>query len=85
MKPKTNGLEPFSVEEEQRIIRDCVKAANNTDTLTDKVYRFLKHSTGFIAYYNRFGFIRCYREPGTLKQDILDFQFRFWAAGYTGR
>jgi hypothetical protein len=29
MKPKITGLEPFSVEEEQRIIRDCVKAARN--------------------------------------------------------
>jgi hypothetical protein len=74
MKPKTNGLEPFSVEEEQKIIRDCVKAAHNIDALTDKAYRFLNLSSGFIAHYNRFGFMDHYREPGSLKQDILAHQ-----------
>jgi hypothetical protein len=76
MKPKTNGLEPFSVEEERRIIRDCVEAANNIDNLTDKAYRFLKHSIGFIPHYNRLGFMMCYREPGSLKRDILEFQYQ---------
>jgi hypothetical protein len=74
MKQKTNGLEPFSIEEEQRIIRDCVKAANNIDTLTEKAYRFLNLSSGFIAHYNRFGFMGHYREPGSLKKDILAHQ-----------
>jgi hypothetical protein len=40
MKQKTTGLEPFTIEEEQKIIRGCVKAANNIETLTDKAYRF---------------------------------------------
>jgi hypothetical protein len=71
MKQRTNGLEPFSVEEEQKIIRDCVKAANNIETLTDKAYRFLNLSNGFIAHYNKFGFMDYYREPGSLKKDIL--------------
>ena len=70
MKQKTNGLEPFNVEEEQKIIRDCVKAARNIDDLTDKAYRFFNLSSGFIAHYNRFGFMEHYREPGSLKQDI---------------
>jgi hypothetical protein len=48
----------------------------NIDNLTDKAYRFLKYSIGFIAHYDRFGFMRCYREPGSLKQDILDFQYQ---------
>jgi hypothetical protein len=74
MKQKTNGLEPFSIEEEQRIIRDCVKAANNIETLTDKAYRFLNLSSGFIAHYDRFGFMEHYREPGSLKQGILAHQ-----------
>jgi hypothetical protein len=71
MKQRPNGLEPFSVEEEQRIIRDCVKAANNIETLTDKAYRFLNLSNDFIAHYNKFGFMDYYREPGSLKKDIL--------------
>jgi hypothetical protein len=74
VKPRTNGLEPFSLEEEQKIIRDCVKAARNIDDLTDKAYRFLNLSNGFIAHYDRFGFMDNYREPGSLKQDILDYQ-----------
>jgi hypothetical protein len=74
MKPKTNGLEPFGVDEEQKIIRDCVKAAGNIDTLTDKAYRFLNLSSGFIAHYNKFGFMDHYHEPGSLKQDILAHQ-----------
>jgi hypothetical protein len=74
MKPKTNGLESFSIAEEQRIIRDCVKAANSIDALTDKAYRFLNLSSGFIAHYNKFGFMDYYREPGSLKRDILAHQ-----------
>jgi hypothetical protein len=74
MKPKTTGFEPFSVEEEQKIIRDCVKAARNIDGMTDKAYRFLNLSSGFIARYNKFGFMDYYREPGSLKQDILAHQ-----------
>jgi hypothetical protein len=74
MKQRTNGLEPFSVEEEQRIIRDCVKAANNIETLPGNAYRFLNLSSGFIAHYDRFGFMDYYREPGSLKKDIPDHQ-----------
>jgi hypothetical protein len=71
MKQGTNGLEPFSIEEEQRIIRDCVKAANNIEAMTDRAYRFLNLSSGFIAHYNKWGFMGYYREPGSLKRDIL--------------
>jgi hypothetical protein len=74
MKQKTKGLEPFSVEEEQRIIHDCVKAARNIDDLTNNAYLFLNLSSGFIAHYNRFGFMEYYREPGSLKKDILAHQ-----------
>jgi hypothetical protein len=74
MKQRTNELEPFSIEEEQRIIRDCVKAANNIEALTDKAYRFLNLSNGFIAHYDWFGFMDNYRKPGSLKKDILDYQ-----------
>jgi hypothetical protein len=74
MKQRTGGLEPFSVEEEQKIIRDYVKAANNIESLTDKAYRFLNLSSGFIAHYDKFGFMDYYHEPGNLKQDILDYQ-----------
>jgi hypothetical protein len=82
MKQKTNGLEPFNVEEEQQIIRDCVEASYNIDNLTDKAYRFLKNSIGFIAHYDRLNFMRCYCEPGSLKQDILEFQYQNQRGGF---
>jgi hypothetical protein len=74
MKKNVHGLEPLNMEEEQNIIRDRVKAAGNIETLTDNAYRFLNLSNGFIAHYNRFGFMDNYREPGSLKQDILVYQ-----------
>jgi hypothetical protein len=51
-----------------------ISAANNIEALTDKAYRFLNLSNGFIAHYDRFGFMDNYREPGSLKKDILDYQ-----------
>jgi hypothetical protein len=74
MKQRTDGLAPFSPEEEQKIIRDYVKAVRNIDDLTDNAYRFLNLSNGFIAHYNKFGFMDNYRELGSLKQDILTYQ-----------
>jgi hypothetical protein len=74
MKQKTNGLEPFSIEEEQKIVRDCVKAAGNIEVMTDRAYRFLNLSSGFIAHYDKWGFMGYYQEPGSLKRDILAHQ-----------
>jgi hypothetical protein len=74
MKQGTTGLEPFSIEEKQKIIRDCVKAVGNIDTITDKAYRFLNLSNGFIAHYDKWGFMDYYQEPGSLKRDILTHQ-----------
>jgi hypothetical protein len=68
------GLEPVSSEEEARIIRDCIKGANNINQLTDKAYKFLYLSSGFIAHYDREGFKSNYREPGSLKAEILNYQ-----------
>jgi hypothetical protein len=68
------GIELFSVEEEQRIIRDCVKAAKNIESLTKKAYHFLYLSSNFIAHYDRGGFMDNYSEPGSLKRDILTYQ-----------
>jgi hypothetical protein len=69
------GLEPFSAEEEQKIIRDCVKAANNIEDMTDRAYRYLYLSSGFIAHYDKGGFKEYYCEPGSLKKDILEYQW----------
>jgi hypothetical protein len=74
MRQGTKGLELFSVEEEQKIVRDCVKGANSIEYMTDKAYRFLNLSNGFIAHYDKGGFMEHYREPDSLKRDILDNQ-----------
>jgi hypothetical protein len=74
LKQKTNGLEPFGVGEEKKIIRDCVKATKTIETLAGRAYRVLSLSSGFIAHYNKWGFKNCCREPGSLKRDILNRQ-----------
>jgi hypothetical protein len=74
VKQGTNGLGPFGVKEEQKIIRDCVKAVSNIETLTRRAYRFLNLSNGFIAHHDKRGFMDHYREPGSLKRDVLAYQ-----------
>jgi hypothetical protein len=68
------GIEPFSIEEEQKIIRDCVKAANDIETMTDRAYKFLYLANGFIAHYDKWGFVEYYLEAGSLKKDLFDYQ-----------
>jgi hypothetical protein len=68
------GITPHSVDEEQKIVRDCVKAAMNIESMTDRAYHYLYLASGFIAHYDKFGFMAHYQEPGSLKADILDNQ-----------
>ena len=42
-------LKLHNIEEEQRIIRDCVKATQDIEKLIDKAYTFLYLSKGFIS------------------------------------
>jgi len=67
-------LKPCNIDEEERIIRDCVKAARNIETMTDRAYHFLYCSNGFIAHYDKYGFMEEYRDPGSLKKAIFYFQ-----------
>jgi hypothetical protein len=68
------AIQPRSPEEEQKIIQDCVKAAHNIDDMTKRAYDFLYLASGFIAHYNKCGFMEYYGEPGSLKKDILNNQ-----------
>jgi hypothetical protein len=68
------ALQPRSPEEEQKIIRDCVKAARDIKSMTDRAYNFLYLSCGFIAHYNKFCFMEHYEEPGSLKKAIFEYQ-----------
>lgn len=63
-----------SPEEELRIIADCVKAAMDINQLTKRAYKFLYLCNGFIAHYDKGGFMDYYQDPGSLKKDIFDYQ-----------
>jgi hypothetical protein len=65
------AIKPCSPEEEQKIIRDCVKAAGDITSMSNRAYDFLYLSSGFIAHYDKGGFMAYYEEPGSLKKDIL--------------
>jgi hypothetical protein len=68
------AIQPHSPEEEQKIIRDCVRAAGDITSMTNRAYDFLYLSSGFIAHYDKGGFMTHYEEPGSLKKDILYYQ-----------
>ena len=68
------ALQPRSPEEEQKIIHDCVKAAEDIKTMTDRAYKFLYLSGGFIAHYNKLGFMDHYEESGSLREAIFEYQ-----------
>jgi hypothetical protein len=68
------AIQPCSPEEEQKIIRDCVKAAGDIKTMTDRAYTFLYLADGFIAHCDKYGFMDYYEEPGSLRKDIFDYQ-----------
>jgi hypothetical protein len=57
--------------EEKKIIKDCVNAAKDITSLTNRAYSFLCAAIGFIAHYDKIGFMTHYEEPGSLKKDIL--------------
>jgi hypothetical protein len=67
-------IEPYSPEEEQKIIRDCIKAARDIESMTGRAYDFLYSADGFIAHYDKYGFMEHYGEPGSLKRDIFEYQ-----------
>jgi hypothetical protein len=46
------ALIPRSPEEEQKIIRDCVKATRDIKSMTDRAYKYLYIAGGFIAHYH---------------------------------
>ena len=62
-----------------RIINNVVRAANGEiDKLSGPAYKFLHLASGFIAHYNRYGFIIHY-SYNSLKRDILNNQrFNQW-------
>jgi hypothetical protein len=68
------AIPPCGPEEARKIIRDCVKAAKEIRSMTDRAYKFLYLADGFIAHCDKQGFAEYYEEPGSLKKDIFDYQ-----------
>lgn len=53
------------------IVKNVLSACRDISKLTKAGYNFLYLAQGFIAHYNRAGFMDYYREPGSLERDIL--------------
>ena len=56
------------------IVNNVVKACKDIDKLSNAGYQFVMLSSGFIAHYNRGGFMCAYSNPGLLKTAILQNQ-----------
>jgi len=70
-------LELKSEKEAELIINSVVKACTtDINALTKSAYDFIMLASGFIAHYNREGFIQHYETPEELKHAILN--FRMW-------
>jgi hypothetical protein len=67
-------IKPHSIEEEEKIIRDCVKAASDIQSMTDRAYNYLYLANDFIAHCDKYGFMEFYSEKNSLKNDMLRFQ-----------
>jgi hypothetical protein len=65
------AIQRYSPEEEQKVIRDCVKAARDIKSMTDRAYKFLYLSDGFVAHFDKQGFAEYYEEPGSSRKDIF--------------
>lgn len=65
------SLQPLPPSKVEYIVKNVLAACEDINKLTKAGYEFLMLSSGFIAHYNRFGFMDHYKTPGALKQDIL--------------
>jgi hypothetical protein len=63
-------LTPLTERQKTLIINNVFAACKNITKLNGTGYNFLYLASGFIAHYNRFGFIDYYSD-GSLAQDIL--------------
>jgi hypothetical protein len=78
------ALTALTERQKQLIVTNVVKAVNNIDSLNNTGYKFLCLASGFIAHYDRQGFIAEYSER-SLRQDLVSYagsnQFRNFRPG----
>ena len=62
------------------IVNNVVKCINNNnmDLLTKSGYNYLYLCSGFIAHYNRYGFIEYYKRENLLKDILTNFHYNQW-------
>ena len=62
------------------IVNNVVKCINNNnmDILTKQSYDYLYLCSGFIAHYNRYGFIEYYKRENLLKDILMNFRYNQW-------
>jgi hypothetical protein len=65
------GLVPLTERQKTLIVNNVLAACKDITKLNGTGYNFLYLASGFIAHYNRFGFMDYYSD-GSLAQDILN-------------
>jgi len=65
-------MKPLTEKQQLTISKNVIAACKDINKLSAAGYEFLYLCPGFIAHYDRAGFIDYYREPGSLQRDIQD-------------
>jgi len=65
-------MKPLTEKQQAAIVKNVIAACKDITKLNAAGYDFLYLCSGFIAHYNRAGFIDYYSEPGSLQKDIQD-------------
>jgi hypothetical protein len=63
----------YTERDEALIVKNVIAACKDITKLSPNAYTFIMLCSGFIAHYDRDGFIDYYRD-GSLKRDILQYQ-----------
>lgn len=67
-------LTPYTERQKSMIVSNVLKAVKDSTKLSQQGYKYLYLCSGFIAHYDRHGFIAYYREKGKLFFDIIEYQ-----------
>ena len=64
------ALTPYTDKQKEMIVANIVKAVGSIRLLNETAYKYINVCSGFIAHYDKNGFIGYYKE-NSLKDDIL--------------
>lgn len=66
-------LKPLTPRQQDMIVRNVVNATHSIDLLSKSSYKYLYLCSGFIAHYDYWGFMAHYSDPGSLREDIINY------------